>query len=464
MSLKDLKIQAFTEPVSDLPDNPSQSGITAEELKRRFDANANNELKPSVNGIVDFLLGFTNGEEIKGIRLNEDNVVEVTKDGANYISTGYSKAYITQMLAEKVDKADVLLKTNTEEFTPTGIYQPATKKYVDDKVLSAGAADMTQAVYDPTGRQTDIFAEIDKKANNDEHQLKSYYGLNGLGLSNDDFNATDFTATVSTILNIMPNGSLFAIACSTNTAPNLISCISNKIESDLGITYGIVQATVIVKKWNNTAMPSEIEVIYDSNHKKYECVCETDSGTMVVSKFAEAFNPDGYLPLTGGDLTGDLTISRATPAVKLKDTNINRTLSAFVGSDGKIYFRNFVDANNRTAFLLEPETGSDLTKLFRLQKMVEGEPNVYNVYGEHNKPSGSYAGISSSGERIVSVGGAGDVLLVRRGRACYFISADGYYSANTNYTTATFVDGVLTIKSNDNILDNDGVTYYYTVL
>ena len=237
MSLNDLKIQAYSEPVSDLPDNPSQSGITAEELKRRFDANANNELKPSVNGIVDFLLGFTNGEEIKGIRLNEGNVIEVTTDGKNYISTGYSKAYITQMLAEKVDKSDVLLKTNTEEFTPTGIYQPATKKYVDDKVVLTGAADMTQAVYDPTGRQTDIFAEVDKKANNDEHQLKSYYGLNGLGLSNDDFNATDFTATVSTILNIMPNGSLFAIACSTkpfgisatsskNTPPSVSPCIS----------------------------------------------------------------------------------------------------------------------------------------------------------------------------------------------------------------------------------------------
>ena len=163
MSLKDLKIQAFTEPVSDLPDNPSQSGITAEELKRRFDANANNELKPSVNGIIDFLLGFTDGEAIKGIRLAEDDVVEVTKDGTNYIRTGYSKAYITDMFSQKVDKSDVLLKTNTEEFTPTGIYQPATKKYVDDKVVTSGAADMTQAVYDPTGRQTDIFAEVDKK-------------------------------------------------------------------------------------------------------------------------------------------------------------------------------------------------------------------------------------------------------------------------------------------------------------
>ena len=465
MSLKDLKIQAFTEPVSDLPDNPSQSGITAEELKRRFDANANNELKPSVNGIVDFLLGFTNGEEIKGIRLNGDNVIEVTTDGKNYISTGYSKAYITQMLSEKANKSDVLLKTNTEEFTPTGIYQPATKKYVDDKVLSAGAADMTQAVYDPTGRQTDIFAEVDKKANNDEHQLKSYYGLNGLGLSNDDFNATDFTATVSTILNIMPNGSLFAIACSTNTAPNLISCISNKIKSDLGITYGIVQATVIVKKWNNTAMPSEIEVIYDSNHKKYECVCETDSGTMVVSKFAEAFNPDGYLPLTGGTITGTLTLQRTQPIIFMKDDQSGRQALVYM-YNGQFYIRNASsDSADRIALLLNPET-ADISQLIRLSSNVSEKPAMYNLFGEHNKPSGSYTGNGSSTDRTIQVGGSGDVLMIRKGFTCYFVTPDGiYYTGEEKSSTGTkFVDGVLTIFKNDDILNVSGQSYYYQVL
>lgn len=35
--------------------------------------------------------------------------------------------------AEVPEKSDVLTKTNSESFTPTGDYQPATKKYVDDK-------------------------------------------------------------------------------------------------------------------------------------------------------------------------------------------------------------------------------------------------------------------------------------------------------------------------------------------
>lgn len=37
--------------------------------------------------------------------------------------------------AEVPAKSDVLTKTNSESFTPTGDYQPATKKYVDDKIL-----------------------------------------------------------------------------------------------------------------------------------------------------------------------------------------------------------------------------------------------------------------------------------------------------------------------------------------
>ena len=40
-------------------------------------------------------------------------------------------------LANKADSNDVLTKTNTAAFTPTGDYQPATKKYVDDAIKAA---------------------------------------------------------------------------------------------------------------------------------------------------------------------------------------------------------------------------------------------------------------------------------------------------------------------------------------
>ena len=45
------------------------------------------------------------------------------------------KAEKTHNLSEKANTTDVLTKTNTTEFTPTGDYNPATKKYVDDNKI-----------------------------------------------------------------------------------------------------------------------------------------------------------------------------------------------------------------------------------------------------------------------------------------------------------------------------------------
>lgn len=44
-----------------------------------------------------------------------------------------------QDLEGKFLKDLVLLLNNTKEFTPTADYQPATKKYVDDKVSTGGS-------------------------------------------------------------------------------------------------------------------------------------------------------------------------------------------------------------------------------------------------------------------------------------------------------------------------------------
>lgn len=431
MSLKDLKIQAFTEPVSDLPDNPSQSGITAEELKRRFDANANNELKPSVNGIVDFLLGFTNGEEIKGIRLDEDNVVEVTKDGTNYISTGYSKEYITDMLADKADKSDVLLKTNTEEFTPTDTYQPATKKYVDDKVISAGAGDMTQAVYDPTGRQTDIFAEVDKKFDKTGGVLSGDLEIkNGYG-------------------RFIADGQLVQIEAvnkNSEQTDKRILQISNYADREL----------------------SKALKFYDAKNG-------TTTSYNLYGEHNKSLMAESFLPLTDGILTGDLRMKKSVPQIVLTNTANNRYYNVFVGGDGIVYFRNAVDNNNRTAFFLNPETIGDFAKVFRLQKVIDGQASYYNIFGEHNKPSGSYTGNGSSTERVINLGinvGDSEVLVLHSIHGSVIVTRANALALNGSTSTSMPYSKVhlenekngLVINSTDTALNQNGTTYYYRVL
>ena len=48
------------------------------------------------------------------------------------VCIGGNRVNAKHKLSEKANSSDVLEKTNTEEFTPTADYQPATKKYVDD--------------------------------------------------------------------------------------------------------------------------------------------------------------------------------------------------------------------------------------------------------------------------------------------------------------------------------------------
>lgn len=162
---------------------PSRVTGDAATIQRVFDELSLDVLIPAVNVIVNTLnslkLDFrVTSNDIKAIRVNSDNVIEVSLNGVTYIavsdpkgSTEELKTYITDyinqinetLIETKADKNNVLEKDNTEAYTPTLEYHPATKKYVDDAVFNTGAADMTKAVYDPTGRNTDMFAYVDNK-------------------------------------------------------------------------------------------------------------------------------------------------------------------------------------------------------------------------------------------------------------------------------------------------------------
>ena len=53
MNKENLKISAYEDGVSNLPDYPSDEGYTAAQLKAVFDARSNNEIKEKHNALVD---------------------------------------------------------------------------------------------------------------------------------------------------------------------------------------------------------------------------------------------------------------------------------------------------------------------------------------------------------------------------------------------------------------------------
>ena len=71
---------------------------------------------------------------------------------------------LTQTDIDNWNGANVLTKDNTTPYEPRGEYQPATVRFVLDRVVAIGAADMQARIYDPQNRQADIFGEIDMTA------------------------------------------------------------------------------------------------------------------------------------------------------------------------------------------------------------------------------------------------------------------------------------------------------------
>jgi hypothetical protein len=125
MALADLKFAESDfagRDVSSLPDVPSQEGITAEELKARFDSVPKLLIAlGAFNTLLDVLGGSGGAGEI-GIEKISGMPAATVQEALSALSRETGK---------KLDR------DNTVAYTPAGDYSPATKKYVDDAIASA---------------------------------------------------------------------------------------------------------------------------------------------------------------------------------------------------------------------------------------------------------------------------------------------------------------------------------------
>lgn len=88
-----------------------------------------NEMEASLNNSIDSLNSTVESAQSSISELETTKVDKI--DGKGLSANDYTdedKAKVATML----EATDVLTKNNTSAFTPTGSYQPATKKYVDD--------------------------------------------------------------------------------------------------------------------------------------------------------------------------------------------------------------------------------------------------------------------------------------------------------------------------------------------
>ena len=102
---------------------------------------------------------------------SKENLALATRDR----HTHDNKSLLDKFTQAFID--NILFKDNTVPFEPKGPYNPATQKYVDDKVVAIGAADMTKAVYDKGNRAPDIFDYADKAALLKDDSTGKYYKM-----------------------------------------------------------------------------------------------------------------------------------------------------------------------------------------------------------------------------------------------------------------------------------------------
>ncbi len=64
MSISNYRLSQFEKSIASLPDRPAEHGFSAQQLKELFDSRTDNEVKESINGIIDELAAPEGGTQI----------------------------------------------------------------------------------------------------------------------------------------------------------------------------------------------------------------------------------------------------------------------------------------------------------------------------------------------------------------------------------------------------------------
>lgn len=208
----------------------------------------------------------------------------------------------------------------------------------------------------------------------------------------------------------------------------------------------------------------------------------------LAKKYSPANKPTpadlGAIGRDGGIMTGDLSIQKAAPSLELYHQETGRFFTAFMSSDGNVYLRNSADGTNRTTLYLQPETTGRIDRMLRLQKMVDSHAEYYNIFGEHNKPSGSYTGNGSTAERVIDLGitaDGNDIVAVRSEDGLAFVTrASGAYFNATGVLSLAYSNAhlesrdlgdergsnalVMVLKATHAAVNKSSIKYYWRVM
>lgn len=167
---------------------------------------------------------------------------------------------------------------------------------------------------------------------------------------------------------------------------------------------------------------------------------------------------DEFTTSKGGTLTGDLGFQGGRGRIYYDLTSENIVLEATNNTEADTVFRRLCFTNSRGA----------VKNAFKWLEDSTGK--TYQIFGQHNKPTGSYTGNGSETSRNIAIDGYGRTMIVyTTAYGAILVTAIGAYTFGSSPTFLAYgkchYDGSnLVIASTDTHLNASGVTYEYQVL
>lgn len=184
----------------------------------------------------------------------------------------------------------------------------------------------------------------------------------------------------------------------------------------------------------------------------------------------------GALSNTGGTITGNLHVSLPSyPVVYLHDTTNNSQGSLSSNNHHTdIGIVNVINdaLNQRTLQLFDNTRRENKADALCFVDVVDGVDASYTLYGEHNKPSGSYTGNGDATIRGIPVPGLGMAVVVfsyTQDSIVLLTQGGGIIKQGTVVTaisrdTGSYNGAEVVFATTNAALNANGVTYNYQVL
>lgn len=344
--------------------------------------------------------------------------------------------------------------------------QEEAEKAAGEAKAIAGGDFLETPVYDPNGKETDVFKYVDDAMTEKFGEEGKLPVQNGGWYINSDTTEEDKAEAKDILRNHL---GMFPMYFHHNNETDLLDislqsgvhkCTNwkNHPEGDKdsqGIALIFSYLTTINQSWR-------IVIYYSANN--YDriaynaCVTDVLNNTIIWTGWRKFGGEGDYLPLDG-------SVPMSCNRIEL----LNKYGWVFANmNQAQLGIANSGKSSNDTDYRMLGVRNSvyvpDLKNAIGLNTRIDNVNKFYNLFGEHNKPNVKYTGNGSSTTRTVEIGGIGKLLYIHSTECNAIVANHGaaYWCGSTGFTSNSsiiFSQGILTLNTDSSYFNKNGVEY-----